>query len=586
MMLESYGEVIVKTFRKNAIHTALLVDDNFPTYQELCDSHRGEERGPYQIDESADLHATFFKQSIPCDVENNIERIETNGLKHLRKSDLIVLDYHLREDDSSASIGIIKELMESKHFNIVVLYTSEIPAKAWLEIAVQLRGGWEDKVVSFNDEESGHWDLFDFEVNAADVTDYIIGEKILSRLMVENKARFDEDEVPLPYRLKFIEAKIHEYVLEEVDSEVIGQHLVDMKSNCRGANCWLQIKNLFLVIKQKHAPTDNESDPRGVIEALDHALIDWNPNPFQVMISNIQNILEREGLATDSEYFGNKHFQMGLAYSMASQFTEKADMSKIIPVTLKKVQEDLLEYLQQRISKQVHSQGLAQTAFESSVLPVDDEKDVKAIVKKILREAIPDGCLETILFDRNAFVSTQEFSEMHITNGTVFRLKNENEEFDYWVCSYASCDLVPRKNDKECWRDQLFPFRPFTAVKLNLSEGSLLANVKKADRARTIFLHCDGDKLCFDALDNTDTPDLEQMYGANALVVDSLDGKKVFNAQRLNRVENEQKEKSLQLDSCSFEVVGQLRRAYASRLLAKVANYKARIGLDYISPRD
>jgi hypothetical protein len=585
-MSESYGDVVIKTFRENAIHTALLVDDKFPTYQQLCDSHTGKEQGSFQINESAELHSTFFKRNIPCDVENNVDRIEQTDFKRLRKSDLIVLDYHLREDDSSASIRIIKELSESKHFNIVILYTSETPTTAWLEIAAHLRGGWEDKSVTFDDDANEYWDLFEYEVKAADVADYISGDykKVVSTMMADNKQAFDEEKIPNQYRYRFIEAKIHQYIEELFGNLLLKEELAAIKSNYSETNCWVQSKNLFLVIKQKNDSTTNEADPRGIIEALDQALIDWNPNPFQIMISNIQNILEREGLATDSEYFGNKHFQMGLAYSMASQFTEQAEVDDILPTTLKKVQEDLLEFLQQRIGKKIHSQGLVQKAFKSKIPHIEKKPDIEKIAKTILGEALPDVDLDTILFDRNAFVSTQEFYETHVTNGTIFRQKDEDGNYDYWACSYASCDLVPRKTKKKNWREQLFPFRPFTAIKLQ-PNGGVAANVTNAEQARTIFLHCDDEKMCFVALSDTDTPHLEQMYGAKALVVKSQGGKTIFNAQRLVQAKDDQDKECLQLESCSFEVVGQLRRAYASRLLAKVANYKARIGLDYISPQ-
>lgn len=584
-MPDTYDKAIVQTFRKNAIHTALLVDDKFPTYDQLSAAYDEVGQGDFQLEHSTALYSTFFNRNIPCDVENSVDRIDETDFSRLRKSDLIVLDYHLRERDPSSSINVIKRLARSKHFNIVVLYTSESPATAWLEIASHLCGGWGRKHDNFNGDMLDEWDSFEYEVSPDDVIQYILGDskKEIGRIVERLTDYFAGESVHEQYHYRLIEAALHAYIEDEFGDSLLGHEQVAMKSNCSEDKCWIQCRNLFLVIKQKDDESQDGDDPKGIIHAIDEALIDWNPNPFQIMISNIQNILEREGLATDSEYFDNKNFQMGLAYSMAAQFTEVPSVDDMLPIALKKVQDDLLEYLQHRTSRKMQDQEIVHNVFESKAAPLTDEKNIVKIAEGIIGEAFPNGTINEILFERNKFVSTQEFSESHLTNGTIFRAADDDGNFDYWVCTYASCDLVPRESKGKSWRNQLFPFRPFTAVKL-VPNGKPEANVPNAEDARILFFECDGKGVCFKALNDEDKPNIERMYGMDALVVQQEAGKKVFRAHRLFRKKDENKEDCLESQSCVFEVVGQLRRAYASRLLAKVANHKSRIGLDYIAP--
>jgi hypothetical protein len=591
-MPDTYNDAIVQTFRKNAIHTALLVDDKFPTYKQLCDLYGQDANGDYQTELSNALYSTFVKNDIPCDIENDVDKIRNVDLSRLRKSDLIILDYHLEEDDSSASIEVIKKLAKSKHFNLVVLYTSEEPSTAWLEVAAHLRQGWDDKEESFDDDKMVEWELFDYEIiEASDVIEYIKGNsgKVVTDILDRHKEYLDDEDIPQRYRRDFIEAAIHWFVQNAYGDEVIGGNKCDLKSNCSDGTCWLQCHNLFLVIKQKDdSKPENEDDPKGIIDAIDKALIDWKPNPFQIMISNIQNILECEGLATDSEYFGNENFQMGLAYSMASQISEVNSVDKVLDISVGKVLEDLLDFLQHRTTKKVRQQQIVHKAFGSRGAKIENTENVEDLVKDIIGVPFPQSKRNEILFARNSFVSTREFAESHVTNGTIFRLSTEEGCLEYWVCVYPSCDLVPRipkeiednadGEENKDWREELYPYRPFTAVKLNPSEG--LASIKKATHARTIFLKCE-DACCFEALPPTDIPKLETMFGVKALEVFYEDGKTLFTALR---IESNADESKLIFNSCTFEIVGQLRPAYASRLLTKVSHHKARIGLDYIAP--
>ena len=93
MSKAAYNKAIVDTFRVNALRTAHIIDDSFPTYEELAaNDDAKKERGEWKL--AAELYAHFRANHIPCDVANTIDSLE-DDVNRIRKSDLIVLDYNL-----------------------------------------------------------------------------------------------------------------------------------------------------------------------------------------------------------------------------------------------------------------------------------------------------------------------------------------------------------------------------------------------------------------------------------------------------------------------------------------------------------
>ena len=135
-----YEQAVVDTFRRKAIRSALLIDDQFPSYE---DAVSGEINGFAEANQALALYKHLRKDSVLCDVENNIGDLTQDVLDRFRKSDLIILDYHLQKgsSDGDKAIQIIQGLVGTEHFNTVVVYTREPDLqKVWLEIAAGLHG--------------------------------------------------------------------------------------------------------------------------------------------------------------------------------------------------------------------------------------------------------------------------------------------------------------------------------------------------------------------------------------------------------------------------------------------------------------
>src|SRR5258708_21336461 len=102
-----YAQTVSNTFRKRALRTVFIVDDQFPSYEDLFDG--GEKLSQFTERERArTLYRAFRKHQIPCDVENRIGKLD-ESIEYIRKSDLIFLDYNLAPRDTRQSIGVIRK---------------------------------------------------------------------------------------------------------------------------------------------------------------------------------------------------------------------------------------------------------------------------------------------------------------------------------------------------------------------------------------------------------------------------------------------------------------------------------------------
>ena len=131
-----YEDLIQKTFCKNAIRSVMLIDDQFIPYPDLIDSlsnSREIDADKILTSQRAALLEKFFqKEKILCDIDSSTENLD---VERIRKSDLLIIDYHLEHNDPSKTLEVLCGLKNSKHFNLAVVYTSEEPKTVWKQIA-------------------------------------------------------------------------------------------------------------------------------------------------------------------------------------------------------------------------------------------------------------------------------------------------------------------------------------------------------------------------------------------------------------------------------------------------------------------
>ena len=112
----AYESAVKETFETKPLRTVLMIDDEFPTFADLAHGENDTNKKKFmQKGRAVALYEAFQKRHMICDVENVLSEVRTD---RLRKSDLIILDYHLgpSEGDSTKAIEILRGLSSSKPF--------------------------------------------------------------------------------------------------------------------------------------------------------------------------------------------------------------------------------------------------------------------------------------------------------------------------------------------------------------------------------------------------------------------------------------------------------------------------------------
>lgn len=617
----SYEEKVVKTFRKTALRTVLMIDDQFPTFSDLAQVQTAcnvddKVCGLANLDKrfterqrARRLYEMFRKHDMPCDIENTIDDIETkSGVERIRKSDLVVLDYNLDGsiDDNRKSIGLILRLAETSHFNTVVLYTGDPKLEqVWFDVAIFLKGGWKDSEDLLEGNALELWEKFSDEETLLPE----ISNELVKRYLVAGVRALGPERDPVVAELKalgvdkesadaFIEALIHRAVRERLAdrASTTSENSRPIAGRCEeGHPLWLQAGNCFIAIMGKNAVGADgvQIENDDIIGYLDAALKDWRPNLLQLVISEIQNMLELESLATDEMHLLNPEIQAGLFYYLLQRIGGLPIAADGAPFTpgIEAIIDRLVDSIRRKISANelVASGAACLLASELTAKgwppAVGNDRAVFDFAAKIAGLETPPDVEETI-FKLNSFLNTEEFKRGHITTGSIIRVAGEGPESDHWICLSPACDMEDREPSPgtvQRWVKDIFPVRAFVIVRLDPKVNHMKA-MKTATEGYTIFVENADGKHAFSVLAGVQ-PSYEFLFPAEAGRV-SFDAElpyPQFKAFRLRRPPNAESFRQEALAEVMFEVVGQVREQYASRFLQVVGQHLSRIGVDYIN---
>jgi hypothetical protein len=141
-------------------------------------------------------------------------------------------------------------------------------------------------------------------------------------------------------------------------------------------------------------------------------------------------------------------------------------------------------------------------------------------------------------------------------------------------------ERVASAGPAQAWTKEIHPIRAMLAVKLSVV--TLTEALKNATWGQHAFLVNGTVLLPLKILDkDTSAPSPEMFFTLNSGKVRSSRGKSTFKAVRVNR-RDPRLTPSL-MSSAPFEVVGQLRANYASRVLQLTGAHLARIGIDFFN---
>lgn len=593
--LSAYQSAVLGSFHSKALKSVLLIDDQFPTYKDVLSEdrkHFSEERKALRLYES------FHKRRMICDVENDIANIDL-GVERFKKSDLIILDYHLipGSEDGAKAVDVVLRLSESAHFNTIIVYTRHHDlAEVWLELAGRLRQGWEDDEAAIFAQASNSRELTELWDEIGDqlsdppislVRAYIThgqeGWKEHADAEQFRKELQDRD-VPRPAITLFTDALIHRFMRRALKTdyaaprkEVAGRYDKD------GGLCWVQAGNCFVAVAQKAKEDINdESDPDGLLATLDAALLDWKPSLIQVIGSEIQNLLELQALATDELNLKDPLIRTGLSYFMLEGLgNEVPPDERRVWASVETIIDKLVDTLRRRIGDSEALRTMATSVFREKLQEIGWTEPPTP--NRMWEAAIQLGAppvkpaKEKVGFALNYYLSNEPRPRRHVTTGTVFHRAGTDE---FWICASPSCDMVARKaHEDQTWLHSLFPTMPMLALRLH--EMSKVGDaLKNATHGRHIFVRTADQEKAF-CIESSGVKQVIWEFfflpESSALTIDA-DGNSTFSASRVQL--NGARQPALTAEN--FAVIGQLRPQNASRFLQLAGQHLSRIGMDHV----
>ncbi len=578
--LASYDDAIVYTFRKRAVRSAILIDDNFPTFQDLLNPEIDVQLLYKESSEALNLYSSFHKDKILCDIENNLDNTDLNFIDKVRKSDLIILDWNFKGDDGGNAIRILDGLSSSPHFNLVVIYTSETDLnKIWTQTAVQLRGGWKSK-----DELAEKHSLgTDFE----DILDSLkthrtqefFGYEILNCYILEGLRatleKLDENfknifitlNIQLDQVKGYTEILIHDFVKNEYIP--IDKTISMIQGNSSSESRYLLCGGVFVAFKVKN--TEANEDTENIFTCLDAALKSWQPNLLQLLISEIQNILEQESYASVQDFMPSDALKIGWLYH-----TQNTDN---ISLTLT---HRLIDRIKDSFSSEIFNMKSDFQSFsyqaERLIFAVPSVNQIEKLAKAKDTSRVSKIPQNEIIFHAlNEYLSSYDFFGNYPTTGTIFYMNNAQGNKTWYVCVSPSCDMELHINeDQLSWHKHLYPFKPMNL--LLLEEINNMKPLKIAEQGRHVFITLENKEYYLSAIDATTnqprplTVFLDDVKEKNGLEPNQF---KIYLAQKVGD--------EFSFSESILHACKQLRPEYADRFLNFAGNHQSRVGVDFVN---
>lgn len=607
-MTTTYKQKITQAFRDNAIRSVLLIDDDYLPYAKLSEgskalsekiaeinaipSKESEQKEIklkelYEINtnlektETAKNFVNFFhEQKKLCDIESNTESLDA---EKIRKSDLIVLDYHLNPEregnEANSSLKIISDLSKNKHMNIVVVYTNEDLKKVWLEIGCVLKGSLKKGELSDIDgvsweanhkEWQGIWDTLIFEKSM--IKDYLSGNFNENETLQKLQESLDNEELPTKEHMwMLLEQSLTEFNKINTDLSHFEVHGSEEK--------WIQAGNVFVALKSKCT-----SDvPSNIWDCIEESLHDWNPSFYRLVTSELQNQIEDANLSMEKVLSKEKVEQISALWGILRVASdERCNAAKEL---LSGLLNDVTEKVQNE-SSLINFISSTATSTSDTFPEFSDNKDkYNKYIEKVLHIATNnyDGtnspltkdlkCQIVHAFNEQLCTIKEEIS--YISTGVV--IKDISDDGCYYLCIAPSCNTIPNQFTGGSLAKDMAPHRAMRFIKLTI-ENDLGKALKLAHQSDTIFISDNKNRLALKIYEGKDTLLIEQGVVVNhdELVNDNTN-------KDIQFFVTDPESRELTVLTRKFQPIAKLRAGFASRYQNTQLQYEARIGVDYVS---
>lgn len=599
--MKTMNSLITDTFFEKAMHTVVCIDDQFCSYDKILDCSNGKEfealrEACSEIDRAKAFYTHFHKRKMLCDIVSDVDILlsDITQLDKVKKSDLLIIDYQLNGEESGdrgKCIRVLNELKNTDFFNLVVVYTNEDIEETWIKIASHLKGGWKTGEAHFPDNEDV-WDAVSeaterYTLSIDDIKDILndntkaiirrhsaeLGRILTSYAQERTHTRALACAISHKYLSRY---RIEEDKLHEIFHQA---HKVEFKCDYDSELNWIKCGNLFVAICEKQDnPLESGDKINNFIKTV---LQKWNPNPLQLLLSEIQNTIEAEGSIHGFHQLRDSITQTAWMYSFVRQYSMDPTGD-----TLNKIVEGAISMLFESLKDHVLQNGKVQRFANEIVtashiaLPKMDYKEIKTnpeLFEKARKLSyFPEIKDQDIVHELNRILCTDSLVHNHITTGTVFQ--NSNDE--YLICIFPECDMFPRPvGNTQPWLKELDQhyYKPFFAIKI--TETSINKACKEAEHCNHIFWQNEGGKRLAGYVASIEEGmfDYQMLFLENRGLLQS--GSKKFKAKKI-----EINESGINLSNAhEYTVIFKIKGPYASRFLQGMGQQLSRIGVDYAS---
>ena len=620
-MTIAYNQKIVQTYRNDAIRSVILIDDEYLPYKKLIEnkevlSEKLKELSDYdsgdifeyknKVTELMDLEISskrsdvaknfidfFHRNKCICDVESDTESLDH---EKIRKSDLVVLDYYLKPETSDnragLSLELISQLSDSKHMNLVVVYTNEPVNQVWLEIAATLKGTEEISVDTFLskseliqrwNENSEDWiGKWKNVVSDSLLVDYFKDENNpVQKAIEELQLLCAEDELEKP-------DDIHAQYLLKQSAVALNKNLKPTTSmNIHGEKgVWIQAGNIFIALCSKQ----DQSTPDDVWDCIEKSLCSWKPSFYRVVTSELQNQIEDANLSMEKSLLCSDKEQMAFLWGILQ--AEDKDKNRVTRELLGNIANEALNrvlYNSDFISKIVcTAEEVSHQKISYVARNPKNETPYKEFQTKILKLAsnnvvngtdISEQQQYEIAHSYNEKLSTTKHFPKYITTGSI--LKDENDV--WYICVTPSCNTIPNQATDRSIRE-LKPHRSLTLARLK-KISPVYEALHNAHHSSYIYVtSLEGDSLAFSVVGiESKLPDLIKVIIMNhdSEVWENDDHKVMTTFKtKLDKITGSKKIEQTQR---KIYPIALLKPAYAARYQNIQSHYEGRIGVDFIT---
>ncbi len=584
MASEHYSEFIEEAFIK-PIRSVLIVDDDYPTFSEILESKIAQNAG------NENVTAKNWSTS-PERVKGLIDRFRTPGhpllvdihdganvgsgeeiavAAHLHQSDLLVLDYQLEKSkpgDGTRAIEIIRSVASNDHFNLVVIHTSEDLDKVFYPVLTALVSisdtGFSDgkknaakALIETREDE-------DDEITARLDESVSIEQYFHSRLYPTRFKRVVNDGHQPYTAFKEVcreagwtdsqTSLVLDYQFNEVEKSLIGKSNPNPSGELNwstGSIKWIRSDSVFIAFS-------NKTNEDNLLEELQKALNDWNPQPSRLFLTKLRAEIDEYGVVAQSQALTNTH---ALAHWYKRLLEANGSQRRWqIAESVSRHSDQLLTAILPRVED--YASRLIQADGGSGTPDEICKKHFKVDLQKTKTKLVAER-------EHNAFVCSQKPDGWHLSIGHIFQMNKE-----YWVCLTPACDMVPAQMSKtliKTYGERL----PFVGLKLQLvSEQTEIEDIQSN---RFIFFRV-GDSVKRFSYNNPLRPNSKPLL--HMLYAESR-GIFVAGTFKLKIARTQSGATRLVSKKYDATVVKQLRYEYALNLIQKLGVSMTRIGLDF-----